>query len=127
MADSILLNQVFVDGTYDSLPLGVDTNALSTLIVTGIVATKSADKAVWVDGELTFSIVIDNQADEDFVTPTLTDVLDITLIKLVDNSVEVGGVVSAYTYNDLTGLLTVVLPTIEAGDDLTITFKVEMI
>ncbi|MCL2255981.1 MAG: hypothetical protein FWC11_03885 [Firmicutes bacterium] len=127
MADSILFNKVLVSGTYDSLPLGVDSNELNTTIVSGLTAVKSASVSVWASGYLTYTITIDNQADEDFVTPTLTDILDITQIKLVANSVEVDGIITTYTYVGLTGLLTIVLPTIEQGETMIITFQVEMV
>jgi len=127
MADSVLLNSVALNGTYDSLPLDVDSNILSTLIISGLTVTKSSDRAVWLSGNLTYTITVDNQADEDYATPTLTDTIDITQVALVENSVMVGGVVTAYTYDDLTGLLTVVLPTIETGETLEVTFQVEMV
>ena len=127
MADSILLNSVALSGTYDSLPLDIDSNILSTLIIGGLTVVKSADKAVWVSGVLTYTITVENLASEDYVTPTLTDTLDISQVSFVANSVMVNGTTETYTYNSTTGLLTVVLPTIEVSDTLTVTFQVEMV
>ncbi|MCL2234682.1 MAG: hypothetical protein FWC02_03285 [Firmicutes bacterium] len=125
MADLILENVAGLAGTYDSLPLSLDTNALSTTLVPGLAATKSASVSVWASGYLTYTITIDNQADEDFVAPTLTDLLDVLKISLVSNSVKVDGSTTAYTY--IAGLLTVVLPTIVKGATTVVTFQVEMV
>lgn len=127
MANSILLNQALISGNYSGLPLDVDSNLLSTTIVNGLTVVKTADMAVWASGYLTYTITIDNQSSEDYVTPTLTDTLDILQITLVANSVTVGGSVAVYTFDSLTGLLTVVLPTVADTDLLEITYQVQMV
>ncbi|MCL2176945.1 MAG: hypothetical protein FWB72_03215 [Firmicutes bacterium] len=127
MANAILLNKAVVDGTYTSLPLEIDSNILSTTIVAGLTVVKTASALIWVGGNLTYTVTISNLTDEDFVTPTLTDTLDITQIDLVANTVKIDGVTSAYTYSSVTGLLTVVLPTVVSGATTVVTFDVELV
>lgn len=43
-------------------------------------------------GNLTYTIVINNEADEDYTSPVITDMLDTNLITFVEESVTVDGV-----------------------------------
>ena len=52
---------------------------------------KTADKQNWASGNLTCTITITNVAEKAFEIPTIKDILDPVLIKLVKNSVEVDG------------------------------------
>ena len=84
----------------------------------------SADKQNWASGNLTYTITITNGAENAFETPTITDTLDLALIKLVADSVEVDDTKAEYNYNDTTGELSVVLETIDVGAKSVITFLV---
>lgn len=78
-------------------------------------------------GNLTYSIVINNQAEKDYVTPEITDVLD-SLIDFVPESVTIDGVqaeTSSYSYNEGTKTLTINLDDITAGKSKTVTFQVK--
>lgn len=80
------------------------------------------------DGLLTYTIVVSNDTDYDYVGPVVTDILDISLISLVDDSVTVDGVkISApqYTWDNSSGKLSISLTDIEAKGKKTITFQVE--
>ena len=96
-------------------------------MISGLTITKTADKPVWADGNLTYSIVINNQAEKDYVTPEITDVLD-SLIDFVPESVTIDGVqaeTSSYSYNEGTKTLTINLDDITAGKSKTVTFQVK--
>lgn len=60
----------------------VDTNQTTTLLVSvlnlinGLTITKSADKINWVDGYLTYKIVITNTSEEIYENAYITDPLD---------------------------------------------------
>ena len=125
--DITLTNTATSSGMYDSSPVEITSVALDTLIVSGLTITKSADKNVWINGPLTYTITITNNASESFVDPIITDVLDPTLIVLVDNSVEYNGLPIAYTYNSVTGTLTVDITSIASGDDGILTFQVTQV
>ena len=71
--------------------------------------------------------IINNQAEKDYVTPEITDVLD-SLIDFVPESVTIDGVqaeTSSYSYNEGTKTLTINLDDITAGKSKTVTFQVK--
>lgn len=122
MADVKLSNIANVTGTYDSVPTTLVSEAVITEMIAGLTIVKVADKQNWASGNLTYTITITNGAENPFETPTITDTLDPTLIKLVADSVEVDGTKAEYNYDDTTGELSVVLETIAVGAKSVITF-----
>ena len=122
-----LNNTVSVLGEYDGVPTSINSNVLVVNLIDGLTVTKSADKMVWADGVLTFTIEVDNQTEVTYTAPIITDVLDITLVDFVTESVMIDGVkaeTSAYTYDAATGTLKVTLSDIAAKGKSTITFQV---
>ena len=123
-----LNNTATVLGNYNSIPTEISTQALVVTMLKGLTATKTADKMIWSDGLLTYTILVSNDTDYDYVGPVVTDILDISLISLVDDSVTVDGVkISApqYTWDSSSGKLSISLTDIEAKGKKTITFQVE--
>lgn len=123
-----LNNTATVLGNYNSIPTEISTQALVVTMLKGLTATKTADKMIWSDGLLTYTIVVSNDTDYDYVGPVVTDILDISLISLVDDSVTVDGAkISApqYTWDSSSGKLSISLTDIEAKGKKTITFQVE--
>lgn len=123
-----LNNTATVLGNYNSIPTEISTQALVVTMLKGLTATKTADKMIWSDGLLTYTIVVSNDTDYDYVGPVVTDILDISLISLVDDSVTVDGVkisTPQYTWDSSSGKLSISLTDIEARGKKTITFQVE--
>ncbi len=123
-----LNNTATVLGNYNSIPTEISTQALVVTMLKGLTATKTADKMIWSDGLLTYTIVVSNDTDYDYVGPVVTDILDISLISLVDDSVTVDGVkisTPQYTWDSTSGRLSISLSDIEAKGKKTITFQVE--
>lgn len=123
-----LNNTATVLGNYNSIPTEISTQALVVTMLKGLTATKTADKMIWSDGLLTYTIVVSNDTDYDYVGPVITDILDISLISLVDDSVTVDGVkisTPQYTWDSSSGKLSISLTDIEAKGKKTITFQVE--
>lgn len=124
MAD--LTNQVDIVGEYGntSTPISFSSNIVSTTIVEGLSVTKAANKINWVDGPLTYTIVITNNSGSALKDGVLTDKLDISLIdfdktygvKLNDQPM------SNYNYND--GELKITLPELSNNSTTTILFQV---
>lgn len=116
-----------VTGTYDSIPTTLTLEAIITDLISGLTIIKTADKQNWATGNLTYTIKITNAATSAFEKPTFTDILDPTLIKLVDNSVKVNGTTTEYNYDSGTGKLSVELETIAIEESTTITFQVQKV
>lgn len=122
-----LNNSVSVTGSYNSIPTSVTSNASVVTMIDGLSVSKSADKQVWADGELTYTIVLKNDTDKTYETPVITDILDGTLINFVNDSVVIDGVkaeTSKYNYNEDTNTLTINLDDITSSGSTTIEFKV---
>ncbi len=122
--DNTLRNFATATGTYNLIPTTLTSEAIITQVVDNLTIIKAADKSVWTDGLLTYTVTITNTAAYDFENPIFKDTLDVTLVSLVDDSVLVDDVVTAYTYDEQTGELSVNLATIEVGDTVVITFQV---
>lgn len=94
----------------------------------GLKVTKTADKMVWADGVLTYTITVTNSTAEIFTLPVITDVLDKTLVTFVDGSVTIDGQPAAteiYSYDEASGKLTINLSNIAPSASSTITFQVK--
>lgn len=87
MADVKLSNIANVTENYDSIPTTLTSKAVITDMIAGLTIVKVADKQNWASGNLTYTITITNGAENAFENPTITDILDPALIKLVENSV----------------------------------------
>lgn len=127
MADVKLTNVADVTGTYDSIPTTLTSEAIITDLISGLTIVKTADKQNWATGNLTYTVKITNAATSAFEKPTFTDILDPTLIKLVDNSVKVNDATVEYNYDSGTGKLSVELETIATEESTTITFQVQKV
>lgn len=97
---------VSVLGNYNSIPTSINSDVTLVTMITGLTVTKTADKPIWTDGILTYTIIVDNKSQNTYTTPIITDMLDINLIEFVDNSVTIDGVTSStYTYDSESGKL----------------------
>lgn len=127
MADIKLSNIASVTGTYDAVPVTLESEAIITEIISGLTIQKTANKQNWASGTLTYTITITNNAVNSLEAPTVTDILDPKLIRLVENSVEVNGSTAQYTYDAASGLLTLTLDAIAVGGNSVITFQVQKV
>ncbi len=122
-----LSNTVSVLGNYNEIPVTFSSEALVVTMLDGLTVTKTADKAVWADGLLTYTVTVDNQTTQNFTTPVITDILDITLVSFVPESVMIDDVKATseqYTYAEDTGTLTVKLSDIAPTSSTKVTFQV---
>jgi len=126
MAKTVTTNQSDFSGSYgtEAEPITFASNLVSTTIISGLTAVLSADKKYWVDGPLTYTVVVTNNSGDTYSKGVLADTIDTTNV-VFDSTygVEIGGEkTSDYTYSG--GLLSVNLPDIAEGGTLTITFRV---
>ena len=127
MADVKLSNIANVVGTYDSVPTTLTSEAVITDLIAGLTIVKTADKQNWASGNLTYTVTVTNNAENAFETPTFTDILDPTLIKLVEDTVTVNDKTAEYTYNPTSGELSITLETIATSASSVITFQVQKV
>ena len=122
-----LNNTVSVLGNYNNIPTSVSSQVLVVSMIDGLTVTKSADKMVWADCVLTYTIVVDKKTTESYTSPVITDVLDISLVSFVSGSVTVDDEKldeSKYTYAEDTGTLIISLSDILPSSSSTVTFQV---
>ncbi len=126
MAQISLENKVDINGQYGdpASPIAFSSNTVTTNIIQGLSVTKAADKTNWVDGPLTYTVVVANESGSAMTTGTLQDSFNTTLVDFnTTYGVQIdGSATSNFTYND--GLLTITLPDLETDKQLTITFQV---
>ena len=127
--NSNLDNQADFTGSYGTAatPIVFSSNQVSTTIVQGLTATKSANKEYWVNGPLLYTIVVRNSSGDKYTNGVLTDKLDTSLVAFdTEYSVQIDAAkTSDFTYTD--GTLSVNLPGIEDGGEVTVTFQITQI
>lgn len=132
MADVLLTSQAGSLGTYNDQSLSLTSALVSVVMVDGLSLTLTADKEVWADGVLTYTVVITNtDGDYPYVAPVVTTVLDPTLVTLVADSVTENGTTlvldTDYTFDDVTGTLVVTLSDIAVAGSTTLIFQMQKI
>ncbi len=125
--DQTLNNIAQAVGNYNNIPTSITSSVSVVTMVNGLTITKTANKQIWADGNLTYTIVVDNKAEQTYTSPKVTDILDATLIDFVDGSVMIDGQKAnptQYSFNNQTNTLTVDLEDIAVSSSRTITFDV---
>ena len=126
--ETILSNTVSALGNYNNVPTAMASEAVLVTLLDGLKITKTADKLVWADGVLTYTIVLTNDETKPYTAPVVTDIIDNTLVDFISGSVMIEGVAATddqYSYNENTHTLTVLLDDIAATSTRTITFQVK--
>lgn len=123
MAEKLVKNIGNFTGIYLDETVDFRTNEVVTTIITGVTATKTADKTFWINGPLTYTIVVDNTTGTDLTNVLFKDDLDIQTVTL-DTSfgVKVDGAPVIYSFD--AGQLSLNIPLIQDGVAVTITFQV---
>ena len=121
-----LTNTVTVLGNYNNIPTSVSSLASVVTMISGLTITKTADKPVWADGLLTYTITVNNSTSQAYTSAVVTDILDTTKVDFVTDSVEIDG--SKATSEEFTfenNTLTVQLSDVAPSGTKTITFQVK--
>lgn len=126
-----LINIATSVGTYDDISTEMTTESVVTYLVDDLSIIKAASRESWATGNLTYTITIDNQATLPYVTPVVTDTIDPTKATLVDGTVTINGISATspadYTFDVVTGLLTVNLTNVAATSTTVIEFEVSRV
>ncbi len=121
-----LSNTVSAVGNYNEIPTSITSLASVVTMISGLTITKEADKPIWADGLLTYTITVDNQATETYTSPVVSDVINTTLVDFVVDSVTIDGVAATSSEYEYTGgTLTVKLTDIGPSSSKKITFQVK--
>lgn len=122
-----LNNVASVVGNYNNIPTSITSLISVVTMIDGLTITKNTDKKNWADGELTYTIVISNNAEKTYESPVITDILDKNLIEFVNGSVTIDNIPATeqeYQIEESTNTLTIKLTDINVSSSKTITFKV---
>lgn len=125
--EKTLRNTAQAVGNYNSIPTSITSAATVVTMIDGLTISKTADKTIWADGNLTYTIIISNKTEKTYNAPEITDVLDTTLIDFVPDSVTINDVkaeVDDYEYNADKNTLTINLQDIPASNSSKVTFQV---
>ena len=125
---SELNNVVTAAGTYNSIPTSLTSNASVVNIIEGLTITKSADKTNWTNGNLTYTIILENKAEYTYEKPIVTDIIDTTLVDFIEGSVTINNATattSQYNYDTGTHTLTINLEDVMPSASTTLTFQVK--
>lgn len=126
--ENILNNIAEATGSYNNIPVTITTDALAVTMIDGLKITKTADKMVWAEGLLTYTIVVQNDTNTVYTDPYITDVLDTSLVSFVEDSVYINSEkadTSKYSFDSSTKTLKINLDNIAPSSSSTITFQVK--
>lgn len=126
MAEVILKNYADVAANYEGEALDFRSNEVSTTIVRGLSATKTANKTFWVNGLLEYTITVTNDSGVELTGGHLVDDLDASIITLDQTSgVFVNDVPVVFQYS--ANRLTVQLPDLADGESAVVKFYVKQV
>ena len=122
-----LNNTVSSVGNYNGIPTSLTSNTSVVNMVNGLTITKDADKKNWGSGDLTYTIVVENNSDMTYEKPIVTDVIDTAYVNFVDGSVTIDGTPATelqYKYDQDSHTLTINLADIKPSTKTTLTFRI---
>ena len=125
---SELNNTVTATGNYNDIQTSLTSNISTVNIIDGLTLTKAADKTNWSNGNLTYTVTLNNQTDTTYETPTVTDKIDTNLVEFVDGSVMINDIAatkSQYSYDSNTSTLTINLEDVLPSSNTTLKFQVK--
>lgn len=100
------------------------SNDVFVSVIDGVSITKTADKAVWVSGPLTYTLLVTNTTEGELTDIVVTDQIEETAVNFnTEYGVLINGV-SATNYSYQNGLLSVPLTRLGANESASITFQV---
>ncbi len=93
-------------------------------LTNGLEINSDADQEVWISGNLTYKITLTNTTDHPLKDIVVTDTLDPSIITLTDGSVTINQTATDdYTYDAVSGLLTIKVSSISIGETAVIMFQ----
>ncbi len=126
MAATMLTSTAHTTGLYAGGSAPLQSEPLTTILLSGLNIEKAADRDVWTSGALTFTVTITNEEALSYTDVTLAEELDPALVTLVPGSARVNGVPAPATYDEQSGLLVIALAGgVAPGAIVSITYQVQ--
>lgn len=123
-----LNNIVTAVGNYNGIATTITSNNVVVNMIDGLTILMSANKTNWADGNLEYTIVINNSTDTSYNEVKVTDVIDTNLVTFITDSVTINNASassSEYTYDAETGTLTINLSDVLPSESSTVKFQVK--
>lgn len=121
-----LNNIVTAVGNYNGIATTITSNNVVVNMIDGLTIIKSANKTNWADGNLEYTIVINNGTDTSYNEVKVTDVIDTNLVTFITDSVTINDASSSeYTYDAETGTLTINLSDVLPSGSSMVKFQVK--
>lgn len=125
---SELTNVVNASGTYNNVPTAFNSNTSVVNIVEGLTLTLDADKQNWIEGNLKYTVTLNNTTDKAYNNVTLTDMINTSLVTLITSTIKIEEAFATpdqYQYDDSSGNLTITLGNVPETSEKTVTFEVK--
>lgn len=122
--ETIINNFAKVTGKYNDISTSVTSSTSIVTWVDGLSIKKEADKEIWTEGNLKYTITVENQTGKIYGKPDITDTLDNHLNLLEETILINGNTVTNTDYEYANNVLTIHLDDLNTGDSSIITFEV---
>lgn len=120
-----ILNNFLVTGKINNLDTTITSNIISVEVPSSQLSiSKLANKNIWSDGILKYSITITNNSNSNIINATFKDVINPKYANVIPSSVLVNNSSYQFTYNKVTGQLEINNLNINANEIVTITYSV---
>ena len=120
-----ILNNFLVTGKINNLDTTITSNIISVEVPSSQLSiSKLANKNIWSDGILKYSITITNNSNSNIINGTFKDVINPKYANVIASSVLVNNNSYACTYNKATGQLEINNLNINVNEIVTVTYSV---
>ena len=120
-----ILNNFLVTGKINNLDTTITSNIISVEVPSSPLSiSKLANKNIWSDGILKYSITITNNSNSNIINGTFKDVINPKYANVIPSSVLVNNNSYTFTYNKATGQLEINNLNINVNEIVTVTYSV---
>ena len=117
-----ILNNFLVTGKINNLDTTITSNIISVEVPSSQLSiSKLANKNIWSDGILKYSITITNNSNSNIINGTFKDVINPKYANVIPSSVLVNNNSYPFTYNKATGQLEINNLNINVNEIVTVT------
>ena len=120
-----ILNNFLVTGKINNLDTTITSNIISVEVPSSPLSiSKLANKNIWSDGILKYSIIITNNSNSNITNGIFKDVINPKYANVIPSSVLVNNSSYPFTYNKATGQLEINNLNINVNEILNLSFKI---